>query len=55
MSSQRSTCPTGKHRYRDKIAAHLALARIDAGHGNRREQRAYRCPDCRGWHLTSQR
>ena len=48
------TC--AKRRYRDEIAAKLALARITA-HGEAREktpQRAYRCPACRGWHLTSQ-
>ncbi|MFI8962091.1 hypothetical protein ACIGO8_08240 [Streptomyces sp. NPDC053493] len=48
-----ASCRTGKARYRDEVAAKLALARIDTGHGNRRERRAYRCPHCRGWHLTS--
>lgn len=48
------TCPTGKLRYRDRIAAQLTLAGIDNLDPRRREQRAYRCPACRGWHLTSQ-
>ncbi|MEV7364285.1 hypothetical protein [Streptomyces sp. NPDC091299] len=48
------TCPTGKLRYRDRIAAQLALTRIDNLDPRRREQRTYRCPTCRGWHLTSQ-
>lgn len=48
-----ATCPTGKWRYRDRIAALLALAGIDNTNPKRREQRAYRCPNCRGWHLTS--
>ena len=48
-----ATCRTGKARYRDGVAAKLALARIDPGDGRRRERRAYRCPHCRGWHLTS--
>ena len=47
------TC--GKYRYRDEIAARLALATLarkdKPGHN---ECRAYRCSDCRGWHLTSQ-
>lgn len=47
---------TGKRRYRDEIAAMLALGRI----GDRGQDRGdrpvtqYRCPYCRGWHLTSQ-
>lgn len=51
---KRRPCPTGKHRYRDNIAARLALAGIDRTAPKRREKRAYRCPRCRGWHLTSQ-
>ncbi|MEV4257264.1 hypothetical protein AB0J52_29255 [Spirillospora sp. NPDC049652] len=50
-------CPTGKVRFRDRIAATLALATIQ--HQGRQdrdkaETRAYRCPTCAGWHLTSQ-
>lgn len=45
---------SGKVRYRDEVAAGLALATLQRqdkdGHT---EQRAYRCPACRGWHLTS--
>ena len=46
----------GKIRYRDEIAAALALATVRHQDGPRRpklEQRAYRCPACGGWHLTS--
>jgi hypothetical protein len=46
-----------KTRYRDRIAAKLALARIhhnDEPTRPKQEQRAYRCPACKGWHLTSQ-
>lgn len=50
----RPRCITGKFRYRDRIAAQLALATIDDTDPKRREKRAYRCPLCRGWHLTSQ-
>lgn len=51
-----SPCPTGKRRYRDDLAARIALAGIrHRNHApHRQEQRAYRCPKCRGWHLTSQ-
>lgn len=53
MTKHRSPCPTGKFRHRDEIAAKVALSRVERGAGTRREQRAYRCPCCRGWHLTS--
>jgi len=43
-----------KARYRDEIAAKLALAKVQRqdkpGHT---ERSAYRCPDCNRWHLTS--
>lgn len=45
-----------KVRYRDEIKAKLALAQIqakDRPHRDRVEKRAYHCPTCRGWHLTS--
>lgn len=45
-----------KVRYRDDIAAKLVLSRLvrqdKEGHT---EARAYPCPKCRGWHLTSRR
>ncbi|MFI6560363.1 hypothetical protein [Streptomyces sp. NPDC050534] len=47
-------CPTGKFRYRDRIGALFALTGIDNADPKRREKRTYRCPACRGWHLTSQ-
>ncbi len=37
----------GKRRYKDNIAALLALSSSP-------ERRAYRCPVCRGYHLTRQ-
>lgn len=47
-------CPTGKRRYRDRIAALLALADTTRSDSERRnEVRAYHCPDCQGWHLSS--
>ncbi|WP_181428807.1 hypothetical protein [Modestobacter versicolor] len=51
MTGERCT----KRRYRDEAVAQLALARIQTV-GEAREktpQRVYRCPRCRGWHLTS--
>lgn len=48
------TCPSGKRRYRDRIGAQLALAIIrHRRNSRRRETRAYPCPTCSGWHLTS--
>jgi hypothetical protein len=45
-----------KRRYRDRIAAQLALSTIqtkDKTDRDKTERRAYRCPTCKGWHLTS--
>lgn len=45
-----------KIRYRDRIAAQLVLAKIrhdDKTSRGKTEQRAYKCPDCGCWHLTS--
>lgn len=41
---------TGKKRFRDEIAAKLAMSSINMD-GNKR---VYRCGFCRGWHMTSQ-
>lgn len=45
----------GKVRYPDRIAAALAMARIRAvGEPRGKDvRRAYQCPHCGGWHLTS--
>lgn len=53
-----SVCKSGKKRYRDERTALFVLVscrarRILRHDGRRREQRAYRCPFCFGWHLTS--
>lgn len=45
-----------KKAYRDRIGALMALATIQRkGNANRTktERRAYRCPKCGRWHLTS--
>jgi hypothetical protein len=45
-----------KTRYRDELAALFAIDRI-ANKGRDtgvRPVRAYRCPNCRAWHITSQ-
>ena len=56
-------CPTKKHRFRDHLEAVRALhhagttrkfAELDGRSSRRREQRAYKCTLCRGFHLTSQ-
>lgn len=46
-----------KRRYRDEIAAKIAMAgarRKDGSRRDRIEKRAYPCSRCKGWHLTSQ-
>ena len=43
---------TGKRRFRDEIAAKLALAEMQRA--GRDEKRCYFCPSCRGWHVTSE-
>jgi hypothetical protein len=55
----RGTCR--KLRYRDQVAALIALSRAEVkakrnSHiaKQRRENRVYECPRCRGWHLTSE-
>jgi hypothetical protein len=53
-----SMCPSGKVRFRDRIAADLALATIqrrDRPGRDKLEVRVYRCADCRGFHLTSRK
>ena len=46
-----------KHGYRDHreaiLALHRCVARAALGNGRRRETRAYECPRCGRWHLTS--
>ena len=45
---------TRKIRYRTKLDAKLALASTQRSRNPRREERRYyRCPACKGWHLTS--
>jgi hypothetical protein len=52
-----ATCRlTVKVRYRTHLDARIALLRTTRNTDSRRaedEKRAYPCPDCRGWHLTS--
>lgn len=50
-------CRTGKRRYRDKLDAAMALSSTQSprARGDRREARSYKCPHCKGWHLTSRR
>jgi len=50
------TSGCGKVRYPDRVAALLALAKAGRRRSGRREEaRAYPCPKCKGWHLTSKR
>lgn len=55
-----SQCPTGKIRYRDKVAALVALSKIDlrsrrkGGKSRPKHERTvYRCTQCAGFHLSS--
>ena len=52
----KGTCDFGKVRYADRLEALIALADTTrpAANAKRTEKRIYRCPKCRGWHLTSQ-
>lgn len=53
MKRRPSRCPSGKVRYRDELAAMMALASTQRSTSGRREERRhYRCPMCKGWHLT---
>lgn len=52
------SCSTGKIRYRDELGAMIALSETNLGSqkkSKRSERKAYRCPKCRGWHLSSQK
>jgi hypothetical protein len=53
---RRRRCPaTGKLRYGSRVDAERELAAARAsGNPRRREVRAYECPHCGMWHLTSQ-
>jgi hypothetical protein len=58
MARDPARCRTGKVRYRDRVAALVALAQVrrtDSPNRPKQEVRAYRCPLCRGWHLTARR
>lgn len=47
-------CESGKFRYTSQLAAERQMARgVVSGNPYRREVRAYLCPKCDGWHLTS--
>lgn len=47
--------PCTKRRYRDRVAAELALATIRRrDDGKHVERRIYFCDDCHAFHLTSQ-
>ena len=61
ISKLRGKCPSGKVRLRDKIeAVHVLHNRLNQrqqdldvkGASKAQEIRAYKCPECRGFHLT---
>lgn len=47
------TCPSGKMRYLGHTEAHMALRRKKRQNTLLKPVRAYRCPSCEGFHLTS--
>lgn len=52
----RHGCPSKKRRYKDELAAKIALASTRAvtrASTERGEKRIYPCPRCGGWHITS--
>lgn len=51
----RKHCPaSGKVRFRDEVAAKLAMAEINRlGNSAKAISRVYRCPQCAGFHMTS--
>jgi hypothetical protein len=52
--SRRRPCRSGKVRYRDRDQALRSVRLIQGRSGRQRlPRRAYQCPDCGGWHLTS--
>lgn len=54
-SAKKRACKSGKVRFRDHQSATRALRTARAR--SSREvvpQRAYECPMCKGWHLTSE-
>jgi hypothetical protein len=48
------SCPTGKRRYKGRPEAERGLAEVTKTQGFLRERRAYYCPQCHNWHLTSE-
>lgn len=45
-----------KRKYRDEITAKIALSKVrsqDKSWRSKLECRAYKCPSCHKWHLTS--
>lgn len=55
----RSSCPTGKIRFRTRDEAEQAIAAIEAkdhvNTGQGKPQRAYACPECSGFHITARK
>ena len=54
MKRKKEKCAfSGKTRFRDHIAAKLAMTRMDTMRTKKRPVRAYYCRHCGGAHLTS--
>ena len=49
-----SPCRSGKTAYKDRVAARVALSDTMRNTASRRQEvRAYECPQCGKWHLSS--
>ena len=58
MSCRNTKTNKKKVRYRDELAARMALAKTRSParrNSSRDEASVYRCPSCGGWHLTSKK
>lgn len=56
MSTTTYKKPCKKRKYRDEITAKIALSKVrhqDKSWRGKLECRAYKCPTCKKWHLTS--
>jgi hypothetical protein len=52
MTGAAAACPSGKRKFRDELAAKI---RVGLFRSRRKHPvRAYRCPLCGSWHITSQ-
>lgn len=57
LKERKQKCKSGKDAYKDRISALIFMTnskKSDSTH-HKDLARAYKCPDCNYWHLTSRR